>query len=157
MKLNKLDKACIVNKILQDVPVPKHEETKAALQERAYKLMSPKFRKLAKSGEGKFLLHTSVQAWNLHLDHSVNITIGDANLEDVIAPFVQQHKEYADLKAKLHAALAGVNTRKQAVDKFPEFVPYLPPEEGTTPNLPAVANVIADLLKHGWNQKVSKA
>ena len=156
MKLNKLDKACIINKILQDVPVPTHANTKAALQERAIKLMSPKFRKLAKTEESKFLLHTSIQAWNMHLDHSVNICIADAKLEDVIAPFVAEHKEYTDLKAKLHAAFAGVNTRKQAVDKFPEFVPYLPPESGTTQNLPAVANVIADLLKFGWNQKVSK-
>lgn len=156
MKLNKLDKDCIVKRILQDVPKPTHDAVKHALQERAIKLMSPKFRKLAKTEEAKFLLHTNVNAWNLHLDHSVNICIADAKLEDVIAPFVADHKEYTDLKAKLHAAFAGVNTRKQAVDKFPEFVPYLPPEPGTTQNLPAVANVIADLLKFGWNQKVSK-
>lgn len=55
------------------------------------------------------------------------------------------------MRDKLQRAIAGCSTRKQAAVMFPELEKYLPGEKDVkTANLPAVANVVADLTKLGW-------
>lgn len=56
------------------------------------------------------------------------------------------------LKAKLTAAIAACFTLKQAKERLPEFVKYLPTDRDSTgtSNLPAVANLVADLVQLGW-------
>lgn len=56
------------------------------------------------------------------------------------------------LKSKVLATIKGCNTLKQAKAALPEFEKYLPKERESTGvgNLPAVANLVADLTKAGW-------
>ena len=52
--------------------------------------------------------------------------------------------------ANLEAAIAGIRTRKQFVELFPELEKYAPKESVKGTLLPALANVVADLSKLGW-------
>ena len=55
------------------------------------------------------------------------------------------------LREKLKSVAASVTTRKALVDLLPEFEKYLPADtSGTTKNLPALANIVADFTKAGW-------
>ena len=53
-------------------------------------------------------------------------------------------------RVKLSAALTGIRTRKQFLERFPELEKYAPADEGKSSFLPAVANVMADLSKLGF-------
>lgn len=55
-----------------------------------------------------------------------------------------------ELSAKVRAAVHSCSTSKQFLDRLPEFAKYLPKEAARTPNLPAIANLTADLVKAGW-------
>jgi len=75
-------------------------------------------------------------------EEKCNALIADAGAQ------LEQRKE---MQNKLRAAIKGCKTRKQAVDTFPELEKYLPAgDEPTTQNLPAIANLVADLAKAGW-------
>jgi hypothetical protein len=55
------------------------------------------------------------------------------------------------LKSKIKAAAYGCTTRKALIELLPEFARYLPAEEeATCRTLPAVANLMSDLMKAGW-------
>lgn len=56
------------------------------------------------------------------------------------------------LESKLNAIIGGCTTLKQAMERLPEFVKYLPQERGgkVISTLPAIANVVADLTAAGW-------
>lgn len=68
----------------------------------------------------------------------------------------EQAMQQGTLSRQLTAAIAGCNTRKQAVEALPEFEKYLPEGEAVAMrSLPAIANVVTDFVKAGWpkNQK----
>lgn len=68
----------------------------------------------------------------------------------------EQDEKHRVLSAQLTAAIAGCNTRKQAVEALPEFEKYLPEDAAVAMrSLPAIANVVTDFVKAGWpkNQK----
>lgn len=80
---------------------------------------------------------------------------------EVPADFEERHaKLYAakraedeargELGAKVRAVVHSCSTSKQFLDRLPEFAKYLPEEAARTPNLPAIANLTADLVKAGW-------
>jgi hypothetical protein len=55
------------------------------------------------------------------------------------------------LESKLRATILGFNTVKQARAALPEFAKYLPdPEVKSSPFLPAVNDLVTDLMKAGW-------
>ena len=63
------------------------------------------------------------------------------------------------LARKLHAAIAPCTTLKQALELLPEFAKYLPTErdgDKTCRQMPAVANLVADLMNAGWPKKEVK-
>lgn len=67
-----------------------------------------------------------------------------------------QRKAHRELETRLAGAIAGCNTRKQAVEALPEFEKYLPEDAAVAMrSLPAIANVVTDFVKAGWpkNQK----
>lgn len=64
---------------------------------------------------------------------------------------IQQQQDLQDLQRKLWATINGFNTVEQVRKALPEFEKYLPdPEAKTDRTVPAVANLVTDLVKLGW-------
>jgi hypothetical protein len=71
----------------------------------------------------------------------------------LIAARDTQAAEREALQNKLTQTIHSINTVKQAHDLMPEFAKYLPEVVEKTKQLPAVANLVADLNKAGWPPK----
>lgn len=155
MKFNKLTKQAIVRAIIQDIPPIDSEARAKAIHEAIVKAMGPEVRKLFKTHPSA-LRKASVRYANPFRTWGSDVTVGDVTedqIKAIIAPYEKQEDERRAAEAKLSHAFAGINTRKQAMATFPEFEKYYPTEEEPTKNLPALANVMADLSKLGWPKK----
>lgn len=155
MNLTKLHKQAIVRAIMQDTPAPDRrkwaEEIKAAI----VKAMSPEVRKLYKTKPGA-LRHGRVPYTNEFRTWGDDFPVGDVTKEqikEIVAPYEKQMAERRDMEHKLKHAFEGIRTVKQAESTFPEFKKYYPTEAQPTKNLPALANVVADLSKLGWSKQ----
>jgi hypothetical protein len=64
----------------------------------------------------------------------------------------EQNAARNGLRSKVSGAIEGCSTLKQALERLPEFEKYLPKERDGTgvSNLPAIANVVSDLMAAGW-------
>ena len=75
-------------------------------------------------------------------------------IRNALLPLAEQRAEAKkarrELENKLHAVVAGCNTRKQLVEALPEFEKYAPQETAKLAGLPAVSGVVADLVAAGW-------
>lgn len=152
MKLTKIHKQAIVRAIMQDTPpidkVARAEAIKAAI----IKAMSPEVRKLYKA-KPEALRTRSVEYADGMRDWAGDCVVGDVTKEQIaqiVEPYKKQEQDRWDMGQKLKAAFEGINTLKQAIATFPEFKKYYPTEAEPTKNLPALANVMADLTKLGW-------
>lgn len=155
MKLTKLHKEAIVRAIMQDTPA--HDRIKWADEIKAaiIKAMSPEVRKLYKT-KPSALRTASVPYTNQYRQWGDDMPVGDVTKEqikEIVAPYEKQVNERRDMENKLKHAFEGINTLKQALTAFPEFKKYYPTEMEPTKNLPALANVMADLTKLGWPKK----
>lgn len=148
MKLTEYQRDAIVRAIFQDVPVAKSEDIQTAVQKDLVKAMSPACQKAYKACPEA-----------IKTGHSYDITferdnlvfaVGDANFAEVIAPWLAARKNYSDAKNALRSAVGGCSTLKQLNDLLPEFAAYFPVEGQPTKNLPAVANLVANIVKLGW-------
>lgn len=158
MKLNKLTKQSIVRAIIQDLPPIDTEARALAITEAIVKAMNPEVRKLYKI-QPKALRTASVPYTNPYRSWGNDIVVGDvtdAQIKEIIAPYEKQVQERDAMNRKLTAAFDGINTLKQALTTFPEFKKYMPTEAEPTKNLPALANVMADLSKLGWPKTPNK-
>ena len=70
-----------------------------------------------------------------------------------------EREERKALRIKLNAMIAGHTTLKSATDALPEFVKYLPWDRDVVKDrsMPAVANVVADLMNAGWPKEEGNA
>jgi hypothetical protein len=158
MKLNKLTKQAIVRAIIQDLPPIDKEARALAITDAIVKAMDPAVRKLYKI-QPKALRTASVPYTNPFRHWGDDIVVGDVTNEQIkaiIAPYKQQEEERDAMHRKLTAAFEGISTLKQALTTFPEFKKYMPTEAEPTKNLPALANVMADLSKLGWPKDAKK-
>ena len=152
MKLTKLHKEAIVRAIMQDTPALPREKWADEIKAAIVKAMSPEVRKLYKT-KPSALRTSNVPYTNQHRTWGDDMPVGDVTREqikEIVAPYEKQVQERSDMERKLTAAFEGINTLKQALTSFPEFKKYYPTEEQPTKNLPALANVMADLTKLGW-------
>ena len=158
MKLNKLTKQAIVRAIIQDLPPIDTEARALAIKEAIVKAMNPEVRKLYKIQPGA-LRTASVPYTNVHRywDEQIVGDVTDEQIKAIITPYKQQEDERDAMHRKLTAAFEGISTLKQALTTFPEFKKYMPTEAEPTKNLPALANVMADLSKLGWPKDAKKA
>jgi hypothetical protein len=79
--------------------------------------------------------------------------VTDEQIKEIVAPYKKEEDERSAMKHKLTHAFEGIRTLKAALKTFPEFKKYMPTEAEPTKNLPALANVMADLSKLGWPKK----
>lgn len=152
MNLTKLHKQAIVRAIMQDTPPLDRTKWAVEIKDAIIKAMSPEVRKLYKT-KPHALRTASVPYTNIHRHWGDDLLVGDVTREqinEIVEPYEKQYKERQDMERKLTAAFEGIRTLKQAETTFPEFKKYYPTEAQPTKNLPALANVVADLSKLGW-------
>jgi hypothetical protein len=155
MKLNKYTKQSIVRAIIHDLPPIDKEARALAINAAIVKAMSPEVRKLFKTHPAA-LRTRSVEYTNPFRQWADDVTVGDVTTDQIraiVAPYEKQEQERREAETKLNHAFAGINTLKQALTTFPEFKKYYPTEAEPTKNVPALANVMADLSKLGWPKK----
>ena len=161
MRLDRYDKQAIVKAIMADVPKPDKAKRRADLQAAIAKAMSPAVRKVFKESPGA--LKTSYFG-DLIYDNIYGTTrelvVGDVpedKLRELTKPYKDEDKAIDEARIKLQGAIEGCNTRKALMTRLPEFEKYYPAEDAPmSKNLPALANVMADLSKLGWPKGKAK-
>lgn len=154
MNLTKYHKKAIVTSILNDTPEPNKDELKQKIQLDLFDAMSPAAQALYRVTPSAL---ASTSSYDCGIAYGATLIVGDADKNAVLKPYIKAHEARQNIKTKLTNALEGMRTRKQFIDAFPEFSHYAPEESGPTANLPALANIVADLVKAGWVQRVSQA
>lgn len=159
MKLTSYHKQAIFMSVRNDIPKPDVEKTFADMQAALVVAMSPAVRKLYKTHPGALATHF-VESWRYGFATGKPLVAGDAPATSVLQPWEDAAKERQATLLKVENAIKGCRTRAQVLKMFPEFEKYLPSEAFTpasaSAQLPALANVIADLTKLGWPKQGSK-
>jgi hypothetical protein len=156
MKLTKYQKEAIVRSIMRDVPKPNKAIRHQEIQDAVTKAMSPEARKLFKTCPEALRNDHIMEAYDDVNYSSRKIIIADVSkekIQKIVSKYRKEDDAYFDAHKKLSSAIMSCNTLAQAKKMFPEFVSYMPTEEQPTKNLPALANVVADLSKLGWPKK----
>jgi hypothetical protein len=149
MKLNTYTKEAIIRAIMNDVPKPDQEKAKVDIQAAAVKAMSPLVRKVYKE-QPKALKTYHIASYSYDFDYSFDVVCGDVDMAPILKPYAEAREQRRKAKHQLESAVKACNTLKQLEAALPEFKKYFPTEAQPTKNLPALANVVADLSKLGW-------
>ena len=152
-RITKWDKQAIVKAIMADVPVPDKRKRKEELQAAVVKAMSPEARKLYKNCPDALRTQCIGELIYDGTWSSRDIIVGDVKaktVEDLTAKYKAEDQKFSDARWALKGAIEACTTIKQLNDRLPEFKKYFPTVEKPTANLPALANVVADLSKLGW-------
>lgn len=157
MKLTKLTKEAIVRAIMNDVPRPDKTKRHAAVQAAVVKAMSPECRKLYNKTPSALVEHhtgtVTYDGVSYSTYHIVKGDVPEDSIRAILKPYEDEDAARAKARRQLWAAVEGCNTLKQLETALPEFKKYFPTEQQPTKNLPALANVVADLSKLGWPKK----
>jgi hypothetical protein len=159
MKITKYDRLSIVKAIMADVPKPDKNKRRNDIQAAIVKAMNPAVRKVFKDFPGA--LRTNLVGEFVCNDRydSRYLIVGDVDekvLEEIFKPYREEDTARHNAQAKLYDAIDSCTTRKALMDRLPEFEKYFPTEAAPTKNLPALANVVADLSKLGWPKSKTK-
>jgi len=157
MRLTKYDKQAIVRAIMADVPKPDKEKRAPLLQAAIVKAMSPDVRKVY--NKTPKALRTKYVGSLINDYGQRDMVVGDVDastLADLMKPYEDEDKARSEAEYKLKAAVEACGTLKQLEARLPEFKKYFPTAEAPATNLPALANVVADLSKLGWPKGVAK-
>jgi len=166
MKLTNYLRNAFVSAVMQDVPIKDFdEEIDKVLVEAVAKELPEKLRAAWLDP----LLRCYFDTRSLHLrgdfcvqvptplymyNNSDDPTHPSYRIRNALLPLAEQRAEAKkarrELENKLHAVVAGCNTRKQLVEALPEFEKYAPQETAKLAGLPAVSGVVADLVAAGW-------
>lgn len=73
-----------------------------------------------------------------------------AQFDEILAKRKEQKQHREDLDSKVHAVAYSCSTRKALLERLPEFEKYLPEEASKVTHLPAITNLMGDLVKAGW-------
>ncbi len=151
MKLTKYQKEAIVRAIMADIPEVNELHIFGKVQADLIAAMSPLAQELhAKSPDA--LKRESV--YDIGIGYGWSAVVGDAEVEPILKPYRVAYKERQRAWNALSAAVHSTSTLKQLQTLLPEFVKYMPTENEPTKNLPALTNVVADLVKLGWPKAV---
>ena len=154
MRLDKYAKSSIIRAIMDDVPAPDKAKRRVDLQAAVVKVMSPEVRKVYNKTPGALrTYHVGDTIYDGYGWNTRDIIAGDVTdkaIEEILKPYKAEDAARCDTKRKLQGIVEGCSTLKQLQTLLPEFKQYMPTEAAPTKNLPAVANVVADLSKLGW-------
>lgn len=147
MKLTQYQRDAFVAAVMDDVPPIDNERVKEDLQAALVKAMSPTARKLYRENPNAL---AKVYTCAVFSRREHRLVVGDADFAAVSAPWVKAVEDRKASRNNLEIAVKGCATLKQLQAMFPEFVRYMPTEAAPTKNLPALANVVTDLVALGW-------
>ena len=154
MNLNQYTKQAIVKSIMADVPKPDKTKRHATVQAAIVKAMSPECRKVynktPKALVRHFVGNTTYDDINYHTQEVIKGDVPTSTIDAILKPYIDEDEAYYKARVQLKAAVEGCRTLGALKKAFPEFEKYLPTEAQPTKNLPALANVVADLSKLGW-------
>lgn len=165
MRLNKSDKESFVRRVMQDVPQIDFDAlARAAIQEDALKVMPDAIRAIyddellrpflrceyvSTGFSGQVCVYACIRYWKS--DELKN------ELMKLQAQFYFQKKERDSLETKVRSMIYSCTTVEKARKALPEFAEYLPDREAVCKTLPAVTNVVTDLMLAGWKQPKADA
>lgn len=113
---------------------------------------------LNRSSKHPFYIATAVANWTMGGEFpNVSYLVGYELTEEAVRLIGIEIKGYIEeLAARRHAqtalssALAGIRTRKQFIEQFPELEKYAPEDVTLDRSVPAITNVMASLSKLGF-------
>lgn len=154
MRLTKYEKEAIVRAIMADVPEPDKVKRRKAIIEAVVKAMSPECRKVyLRTPDALATYYSGDVAYSGWAHNHRNIPQGDVPnevVEAILKPYHEEDSALVDARTKLRGIVMSCNTLQQLTKLLPEFIKYFPTETAPTKNLPALANMVADLSKLGW-------
>ena len=155
-RINKWDKQAIVRAIMADVPKIDKKKRKEKMQADIVKAMSPEARKLYKNcpeALRTYHMGSLLDDGNWMSREIISGDVKEEVLNELKKPYEAEDKKFREVEYQLKGAIEACTTIKQLNDRLPEFKKYFPTVEKPTANLPALANVVADLSKLGWPKK----
>lgn len=164
MRLNKYHKDAFVEAVLQDLPSTDYDEIAQKLVRESFVEKMPA--KVRAVYDDKDIRHWLTNTW-IPMPGSLGnfYCIADSDLGKVSDAIKDQLIEISEakreqiekrnaFKSMLEAAIGSCQTREQALGLLPEFEQYLPKDTTSTgvSNLPAVCNLVAELVQAGWQK-----
>jgi hypothetical protein len=162
MKLNISDRDAFVRAVMHDVPRTDYlEQAHKLVQADICSHMSPRVlaayedRTEREYFGARHLYFSPHIASGYYIGALASYQLSEAlkvQLEELSAKHIEQSNTHAALRQKLQSIINGCSTLKQAKERLPEFEKYLPDDRTTTgtTQLPAIANVVAELTVLGW-------
>lgn len=163
MKLTKYHRDAFIRAVLDDIPkINYEEEARKLVYEDSIAQMPPELQKLARDNTKNqwlrmdtFWRHAFRSSFSVFEPRGGNYKPSaacQAKLEELEKANNEQIKRLDDVESKISASISACSTLKVAKERLPEFEKYLPdePNGGSSDNLPAIANLVADLSKLGW-------
>lgn len=153
MRLNQQLRRVIVRAIIQDMPKPDYAKRAAEIRKQIDDAMTPEVKRFHKKYPEVCKTDTYVDFANSVTGGYANVFTGDltdAQVAAILKPYEAEDTARRQAKQQLEKAISGFTTTQQIAKAYPEFAKYLPTDAQLSKNLPALANVVADLAKLGW-------
>lgn len=162
MRLTKADKEAFVRAVMDDVPkVDYDEQAKKLVMEELVERMPAEVKAVYKTAPEWLTSNYICLRGNLQSFYGPARKCTDTKelaprlsekLSELSAAKKEQTGTRSEIRSKVQATIDSCTTLKQAKERLPEFEKYLPAERGgfSTANLPAVTNLVADLMNLGW-------
>lgn len=161
MKLTKADREAFVNAVMNDVPIVDYDEMAQKLvREHIVSLMPAKIRAVYEDKKVVTYLDTQYVHMPGCLDSFRMPGVYDFKVvgelrekcEALAALKNTQYESRYHLQGQIAGVIQSCSTLKQAMERLPEFIEYLPADRDGTgmANLPAISNVVAELVQAGW-------
>lgn len=171
MKLTKIDREAFVRAVMQDVPkVDYTEQARKLVLDDSIEQLPAQLRQFALNKDTNAFLRTDSywayqgfqKSFTVFTARSGSFSLtkkSQAAFDKLAEQYKAQKEQREALEQRVSAVIAGCSTLKMAKERLPEFEKYLPQDRGDskTPNLPAIANIVADLTKLGWPKSMQKA
>lgn len=162
MRLNKYHKDAFVEGVLQDLPATDYDEVAQKLvRDAIVERMPAKVRAVYDDKDvrhwlrnERMLMPGSLQSFYCVTGSNNGEVPGE--LKERLLELSQLKREQTSKKyafgQKIRAAIDSCQTRKQALELLPEFEKYLPKNTTGTgvSNLPAICNLVAELVQAVW-------
>lgn len=168
MKLTKSILDAFVSSALKDVPQEDYQEQiRKIVYDIAVANLPPAVAKIYQDPDMKGYINTGyTYAFGTSLcvpfqDAQGKVTVDippkiQEKLKELQDKHAEQVKVFNNLEFKLRTVAYGCNTRKQLLERLPEFEKYLPSDTTVSTNLPAITNLMTDFVKAGWPKKGNK-
>jgi hypothetical protein len=163
MKLTRADKDAFTSAVVQDIPKIDYEEQyRKLVYEDAISQLPEKIQAIAKDVSLNRFLATrivwgrgslgtiSVFAARESGEYKPSSTEVASKINALVRASREQEDRLVETQRKVRGAIEPCTTLKMALERLPEFAKYLPEPRAKSVNLPAIANLVADLSTLGW-------